>query len=197
MEVPAEPQLFLLDKLFTLSGWDSSHLTLVTKSNCLATRGFSVMNVLKGNVHQKRTRGGRRKLFCQATLLEIEAIAELKISGSSGVLFIYFNIFFWAKTEGLQSWAFHCAWEINTSPWGKSFQAVLSFSHLKYILKDNSWNGLSIPCIALEAQREELHLEVSVSQEETALAVRKEFSQPSFWEMSLLLFLPSPAGEIG
>lgn len=51
------------------------------------------MNVLEGNVHQKRMRGGRRKLFCQVTLLEIEATAELKTSGTSGVLFIYFNIF--------------------------------------------------------------------------------------------------------
>lgn len=86
-DVPDEPQLFLLDKLFALSGWDSSRLTLVIKSNCLATHGFSIMHMLKRNVHQKRTRVGRTKLFCQVTLLEIEAIAELKISGTSGGAF--------------------------------------------------------------------------------------------------------------
>lgn len=93
MQVPAEPQLFLLDKLFAHSGWDSSHLTLVIKSNCSATHGFSVMHVLKGNVHQKRARVARRKLFCLAALLEIEAIAELKISGTSRGAFCLFHIF--------------------------------------------------------------------------------------------------------
>lgn len=131
MQAPAEPQLFLLDKLFTLSGWDLSHLTLVIKSSFLATHGFSVMNVLKGNVHQKETRRGRRKLFCQVTLLEIDAIAELKISGTSGGAFHLFSYIFWAKTEGHQPWALSCAWEIDIYLWGKSLQAVPSFSHLK------------------------------------------------------------------
>lgn len=91
MQVPAEPQPLLLDKLFTLRGWDSSHLTLVIKSNCLATHGFSVMHVLKGNVPQKRTKAGRRKLFRQVKLLEREAIAEPKISGTSGGAFHLFS----------------------------------------------------------------------------------------------------------
>lgn len=86
MQVPAEPQPLLLDKLFTLRGWNSSHLTLVIKSNCLATHGFSVMHVLKGNVRRKRT-----KLFSEVKLLEREAIAELKISGTSGGAFHLFS----------------------------------------------------------------------------------------------------------
>lgn len=93
--MPAEPQLFLLDKSFNLSGWDLSHLTLVIESNCLATHRFFVMHVLKENVRQKKARAGRRKLSCQVTLLEIKAIAELKLSGISGGLCIYFHRFFW------------------------------------------------------------------------------------------------------
>lgn len=120
MQVPAEPQLFLPDKLFSLSGWDSSHLTLVIKSNCLVTHRFSAMLVLKGNVHQKGTRVGRRELFCHVTLLEIEAIAELRISGTSGDAFHLFSCIFWSKTELLQPWALSCAWEIDIYLWGKS-----------------------------------------------------------------------------
>lgn len=51
------------------------------------------MHVLKGNVHQKRARVARRKLFCLAALLEIEAIAELRISGTSRGAFCLFHIF--------------------------------------------------------------------------------------------------------
>lgn len=92
--MPAEPQLFLLDKSFYLSGWDLSHLTSVIESNCLATHGFFfVIHVLKGNVHQKKARAGRRKLSYQVTLLDIKATCELKLSGTSGGLCIYLHRF--------------------------------------------------------------------------------------------------------
>lgn len=101
VQVPAEPCLLLLNRSFNLSRWDLSHLTLVIKSNCLATHVFLLWHVPKGNEHQKKVRPGRRKLFCQVTLLEIKTVAELILSGVSGTLCIHFNRL-WGKTEGLQ-----------------------------------------------------------------------------------------------
>jgi len=63
----------------------------VIESSCLAAHRFFVMLLLKGNVRQNKARAGRRKMSFQVTLLEIKAIADLKLSGiRAGVICIYF-----------------------------------------------------------------------------------------------------------